>query len=654
MPEESTVLIPVSVVFPIPEDLTLSYLAPDGTSTGCRVMATLKRRKTEGVVVETGSAAPEGIKLKAVERVLDETSLFGRWTMDLAKWLADFGLCSLGEALGAMLPGGRREKSAPLWDDPVEGLHKEKLELSGEQLKAVQGVRSGTGSFYYLRGMTGSGKTEVYLRLAASYIADGLSVIFLVPEISLTHQLIEEIQRRFGTPAVLHSGLTPSQRLSEWRRIQKGEALFILGARSAIFAPVISLGLIILDEEPESSYKSGAVPRFHARSAAMALAKITGAKVVLGSATPSLEALEEIRKGTLVELILSRRLAGGAPPKVQLVDTRGESGLISSILAESIIKSASEGRQSVLLLNRRGFTFLFHCLSCHYEMHCPSCSAPMTFHKSRNLMICHHCGLTTRPPSHCPNCGSHDVGWGGVGTEMVEEEIQRVFPGLTWARLDADTAAERGKMKKIIRDFSSGKITLLLGTQMVAKGLNFPGLKTVGLLNADIGLSMPDFRAAERVYSLIRQTTGRTGRYHPDGEVFIQTWRPDFWVMKAAEAGDDALFVTKELEIRKQLQLPPYSRLLRVVIRNIDLARAQSDARETAKVLAEWNVWGGTVSFLGPAECAMELLNGWHRRHILVRAAQTTPLRNLGQKLRHWTPPYRSRLELDLDPVSLR
>ncbi len=640
----------VEVAFPIPEDRLFTYLSHRRLEVGVRVLARLKNRKVKGIVVNTEARPPEGIELKPVERALDEEPLTGPYTLKLGYWIAQQTLCSLGEALSAMLPSAMREKELPLLEDSQEFHRIENL--SEEQTQAVRMIVESPTGWFYLQGPTGSGKTEVYLQAARHVIDTGKRVLYLVPEISLTFQLIDQTRKRFKRVAVLHSALSPSQRLREWERIRKGEVDLVLGARSAVFAPMDNIGLIVVDEEQEMSYKSQAVPRYHARSVAMILSKWQGARLVMGSATPSLEALHAIEEGLFVRLRLSRRLAGGAQPQVHLLDTRQLNEIFSPELAQAILDTHTEGLQSVIVLNRRGYTNLYHCRHCHYEMQCPHCSVPVTYHKSRDLVICHHCGYSGKSPPKCPNCGSSEVGWAGYGTELVEQELRRLFPQLRLARLDSDTVADRKQAAGIIKGFAGGDIDLLVGTQMIAKGLNFPRLKTVGILNADIGLSIPDFRSAERVYSLIRQTAGRAGRYRPDGQVYIQTYRPDYWVMQAAAQAKDEEFQKRELELRKTTRLPPYTRLLRVVLRHRDVGKVKADAAALSLFFERSKT--GSLEIIGPAPCPLEKLNDWYRYHALVCGPHVHELREIGHRMRSWKSPSRSVVELDMDPYHLR
>ncbi|HUX21298.1 MAG TPA: primosomal protein N', partial [Spirochaetia bacterium] len=509
-----------------------------------------------------------------------------------------------------------------------------------------------TDGISYLFGVTGSGKTEVYLSVAERVIAEGKSVIYLVPEISLTHQLVESVWNRFkDNVAVLHSGLTPSQKLVEWQRIRRGAARFIIGARSAIFAPVETLGLVIIDEEHEGSYKSGSTPRYHARQVAMRRCATSGARLVMGSATPSVEAYHLMSQGVIASYRMPDRLAGGVMPEVEVVDMKREQGGISATLASEIRTTVDAGRQVILFLNRRGFSYFFHCRSCGYEMTCSRCSVSLTFHKERNRMVCHYCGSSRGPVEVCPDCGSLDVGYSGFGTEMVEEEVKRRFPDLRTIRIDTDAVRKKGQLKETLKRFRAGEIDVLLGTQMVAKGLNFPGVKLVGIVLADTGLHLPDFRAQERTFSLIVQVAGRAGRYVPDGKVVIQTYRPDVDAVRLAAAHDLTTFYERELETRRALEFPPFSRLIRLVFRGRDRERVLSTASSYAEGVTA-TLREGEV--LGPAECPVAVISGNYRVQVIVRSSSfSASHRSVTRVAREGRPERGVYVELDVDPVSL-
>ena len=650
----------VQVAVPVPIDRLFSYrVAGDAPfpKTGCRVIVPFGRRTVTGVVVDDdyrGDVPPE---LKEISRVIDEEPLFDAEYLDLARWIAATYLAALGEVLQAMLPGARRTRELPELSGDEPAVAPERIRLSAEQAAALAAITAGDGAeaerWFYLYGITGSGKTEVFLRAAEAVLEEGRSVIYLVPEIALTHQLFEHIARRFGTvSAMLHSGLTPSQRLGEWRRIQRGEARLVVGARSAVFAPVQRLGLVVIDEEHESSYKAGNAPRYHARQVALRRSIRSDAACVMGSATPSVEAWHLMETGRLRRLELTQRLSGGALPGIAVHNVRGTSSLISDRLADSLRRTAEMGAQSILFLNRRGFASVFQCRSCAYQTECPHCSVPMTWHKSRGRMVCHYCGYTARPRSICPECGSLDVGYTGFGTERIEEEMGRVLPQLSVARLDTDVSKRRGALSEVLDRFASGEVDVLLGTQMVAKGLNFPRVRTVGIVMADTGLSLPDFRAAERTFALIVQVAGRAGRFRSDGEVVVQTLRPDHTAIRRAARMEIDAFYRDEIEVRRQLGFPPFGRLLRVVARSRVRGAAETCAATIAASLRRHAA--AAIEVLGPSPSPLEKINNQWRYQVLLRGPSAAALaRTARSVLAEIGDSHRVHIEVDVDPVNL-
>jgi primosomal protein N' (replication factor Y) len=646
----------LKVVFDVPLADAFTYRndPEKPASIGRRVVAPFGRREATGFVVGELEACdiPEG-QVKRITRTIDAEPLFDGGSVALARWMAGMYFCGPGEALCAMLPTGRREAGgSPIEADEFD-IVDSPLSLSAEQAAALGRITSSPSGTFYLYGLTGSGKTEVFLQAAEAVLAQGRGVIYLVPEIALTGQVVEAARRRFGPRcAVIHSGLTPSRKLAEWRRILRGEADVVIGARSAVFAPVRRLGLVVIDEEHESSYKAGSSPRYHARQVAMRRRAAEGALLVMGSATPSAEAWRLMEEGSVERLVLTKRLAGGAPPAVEIVDMRGEEGCISGRLADAIRETHAAGGQSILFLNRRGFSYFFRCRSCNAEIRCRHCSVALTYHKDRNALVCHYCGYRVSPPRACPDCGSLDVGWSGFGTERVEEEAARRFPDLRILRLDADSTAKKGELERILADFREGKADLLLGTQMVAKGLNFPRVKTVGVVLADTSLNLPDFRAAERTFSLVVQVAGRAGRFTPDGRVIVQTYRPDSAVIRLAASGDLPAFYQLELAARKELGFPPWQRLVRVVFRSKDRARAEAAAADFARAAAPLIPEGAEI--LGPAECPLGMVAGTARWQLIFRAEELKGLHAaLGAFLAGWQVPSSVRIETDVDPTSL-
>ena len=672
----------VDIIFDIPLKTTYSYRADEKgeAAPGKRAMVPLGKREVLGYIVAKHAGPPadlESGKIKTVRRVVDREPVFDEDNVVLARWMAAYYLCGPGEALAAMIPSGRRAGTYPSFS--VEELSAEKPELSAEQREALDGITAaaarpadetaysdgtaypgaksgGTGTaMAYLYGITGSGKTEVFLRAAENVLDAGKTVIYLVPEISLTHQTAEVIGRRFGSvAATLHSGMTGSERLTEWMRVRRGEAGIVVGPRSAVFAPLKNLGLIIIDEEHDGSYKSGNTPRYHARQIAMRRSSLEGALLLMGSATPSAEAWKLMNDGTIRRFNLSRRLSGGEPPEIVPVSLAETEGCLTAELKEEIRKTAQMGRQTILFLNRRGFAYFYQCRSCGYELSCKHCSVSLTYHKSKGRAVCHYCGYQTKPPEACPECGSLDAGFRGFGTELVEEEVRSAFPDLRVRRADADSTSKKGSLAEILGLFRAGEIDILLGTQMVAKGLNFPGVRLVGVVFADTGLQLPDFRAAERTFSLIVQVAGRAGRYFPDGKVIVQSLRLSDPAIRKACAMDVEGFFAAELRQRSAQRFPPYSRLIRFAVRS----RSEEKADRIAAVLAALvkPILPADAELLGPAECAIGLKAGSYRRHILLRGKAMGPLHRTASLLlerynrQKETGVY---VEADVDPVDL-
>jgi primosomal protein N' (replication factor Y) len=643
----------VELVFNLPVRKAFTYVLPEGAvaGVGLRVSAPFGSRTLTGFVIGEPAAPPEGVdEIREVKRVIDSRPLFNDHVISLARWISRMYMCSLGEALSSMIPSGRREgetEEFPLDEEPRE------YALAEQQLSAVGEITAKGAGSYYLFGVTGSGKTDVYLRVAQDVVASGRGVIYLVPEISLTHQVVRRFTTLFKDRlAVLHSSLTPSQRLKEWSRVLDGQVDAVIGARSAIFAPFPRLGLVVIDEEHEGSYKSGTTPRYHARQVAMYRVAEEKAILLMGSATPSLEAWHRMSQGKLAALRLPDRLSGGTMPAIQVVDMRHQSGPLSGQLLEEIRKTREEGRQAILFLNRRGFSYLFHCRSCGYEMACNHCSVSLTYHKERDRMICHYCGFSTAPITLCPQCGSLDVGYSGFGTEGIEEELQKQFPQMVVRRIDTDAVKKKKVLARALADFRQGKIHVLIGTQMVAKGLDFPGVKLVGIVNADTGFQLPDFRAAERTFGLLVQVSGRAGRALPDGRVIIQTFRPSAPAIVMAQEGKLEDFYAAELEARRLLGFPPFSRLIRLVLRGRNRQKTSETIDGVTRILEQR--LAGAAEILGPAECPLARISGSYRYQTLVRTTRFSEAHSrVSAALEEFRAPKGVYVEVDVDPQAL-
>lgn len=679
------------VALNIPLNKTFIYLDRENAGHKSRVgfRADLKfgNRRMTGFVIAESDFLPEDCpveedKIRPILRILDDEPIFNDELLSLARWVSEYYLCSLGEAISSMLPSGKREMDAGGFSFLEESPDVKARILSDEQKKAVgeilgtRALRPGdSGSsaqgkrpdLHYLYGATGTGKTEVFMQTCESLLFSGKGVIYLVPEIGLTRQVIDSLVARFGnTVAVLHSGLTPSQKLSEWRRILGRDARIVIGARSAVFAPVPDLGMIIIDEEHDGSYKSGGTPRYHARQVAMYRCASNKIPLLMGSATPSVEAWNMMRNGGIKKHILTRRLAGGAMPKIKCVDLSKLSmdGAISPLLQKEIEDTLSERRQAILFLNRRGFTHFFRCNSCGFELRCRNCSVSLTFHKSEKRLRCHYCGYSAPPPQNCPECGSLDVGYSGFGTEFIENEVRAKFPNARIVRIDTDSLKEKGELAERLDLFRKGEYDIMLGTQMVAKGLNFPNLKLVGVVLADTALHLPDFRAAERTFSLITQVAGRAGRFFPDGKVLVQTYCPGSEPVACAVAGKTDDFYDGELKMRMTLNFPPFSRILRMVFRAPSERQAVSGAggassllRDILRTMIRDNPGlrdkAMRTEILGPAECPLSKIAANYRQQIILRGPSISILQRMARVLSGSYKAPGVYIEYDVDPVSL-
>ena len=647
------------VVVPVPlkADFTYSFdsekmeLVP-----GVRVIVPFgTRRKTiQGYVISVSDKKPEGnFEIKSVTRVIDKEPLFDRSDYDLALWMEKFYFSSRGEILDTMIPGGKKDTAFGALDAD-EAMPRPDVVLSEEQENAVRTVMETDNRMFYLFGVTGSGKTEVFLRCAEQVINQGGQVIYLVPEITLTHQLALQVTKRFkNNVAILHSGMTDSQRIAQWRKIKRSEVSLVIGARSAVFAPFKNLKMIIIDEEHENSYKSGNAPRYHARQVAQKRILDCNGKLLMGSATPSLEAWQLMKDPSkMVRIDLRHRVGGGSMPKVEIADMTKEEGIFSSLLQEKMLRTLAEGRQVILFLNRRGYSYYFHCRSCGYELKCPHCDVAMTYHKRRNILQCHYCGHSQKPVSVCPECGSMDVMYSGFGTEQVEHEIQRLFPLYRVARLDTDTVSkDRSAIQKTLDEFRAGNIHILLGTQMVAKGLNFPNVKLVGIIMADSGLLIPDFRAEERTFDLLVQVSGRSGRSDSEGEVIVQTRMKDNPAISFAARGEVERFFDQELSIRKETNFPPFSRMVNIVVHssNASAARAFADmlAQRLRSGVKKTQVYGAN-------ECPIEKIRENYRFQILLRSSYPVDMLNCIAKVTSdLKVPSNVAFDIDVDPVEL-
>lgn len=544
-------------------------------------------------------------------------------------------------------------------------------QLTAEQQQAWEvlapALEQGGFRPFLIYGVTGSGKTELYLRAIETVVRQGKEALVLVPEISLTPQTIQRFRGRCGEVAVLHSYLRPAERGGHWRRIAAGQVQVIVGARSAVFAPARRLGLIVIDEEHESSFKQESTPRYHARDVAVMRARLEGVPILLGSATPSLESWYNVQRGQYTLLTLPRRVENRPLPQVTLVDLRHDmprSGLrqaLSPSLERAMRAALAAGGQVLLLLNRRGFSTHVYCPACGYVATCRFCDLALTYHRYRDVALCHHCGYEQTPPEHCPQCGQAQVRYQGVGTERLQWEIEDKFPGYVVRRMDSDTMRRPGSHAQLLAAFRRGEVQILLGTQMIAKGLDFPNVTLVGVVNADIALHLPDFRAAERTFQLLAQVAGRAGRGPRGGQVVVQTYNPEHPAIALAASHDYETFARIELGHRQAHHYPPYERLARLIVRSRQREAAADFADQLAAAfqialshLSEPDGSPARLRLLGPAEAPVFRLKGYYRFHFQLQSPSPGTLhRLLRQVLPSLRPPSGVEYTIDIDPLDM-
>ena len=619
-------------------------------------------QKERGAVVHSFShrlppeLSDEDVKL--ISGIADPRPVIGPLQWKMVEWLRGFYFGTWSEALRCLLPGPvlqglRKSTKARKKKDGIEQPAEEQPpRLTGEQEQVWGQLQKSLaeGKTFLLQGVTGSGKTELYLRATAHVLHQGRQAIVLVPEVALTPQTQQRYRSRFGSRVcILHSGLTDAQRRREWWRIRDGEAAVVVGTRSAIFAPVEDCGLIVLDEEHDSSYKQGSDIRYHARQVAAWLSRETKCSVILGSATPSLESYALALGGRYQLLELHRRVSDRPLPEMRIVQGRGIPHQVLQALAERKAK----GEQSVVLLNRRGFSNYLQCNDCGWVPECTECSISLTYHKAKRALRCHYCGAHRRAPDACPECGSHKLEYPGRGTERVEQELSTRLPELRVARLDRDTVGGRSQVfSEVFSEFASGGLDCLLGTQMVAKGLDFPRVTLVVVLQADTGLHLPDFRANERTFSLLTQVAGRAGRGEEPGEVLLVCSRPQDHFFHHLLQHRWKEFMAYEQELRRALKYPPYARLLRLILSDEKEERLEKKAQEVAGIL-EPVCHQSDVELLGPAPCPLERLQGRYRWHIILRALKVQDLQNVVRNSRPSLNMGKTRLSFDPDPLDL-
>ncbi|MFH1877545.1 MAG: primosomal protein N' [Candidatus Omnitrophota bacterium] len=659
----------VEIATGLPIDRTFQYkVTGDETyppAVGKRVFIPFRSGRRIGYIVEL-EEKPVCESPRPVMDILDAEPVFSTEMIHLAKWISDNYFCSWGEALEAMIPGalkkGKNEMSSRIEEDIEDILptiphvpNREQQTVLDDINKCIDENRH---DVFLLHGITGSGKTEIYLQAMENVLSKGKAGIILVPEISLTPQTVERFRARFGDNiAVFHSKMLQSAKLKEWKRLKDGKARIVVGPRSAVFSPCENIGIFIVDEEHEPSYKQEDVPRYHARETAIERARVAGVPVILGSATPSLESYHKAMTGEYRLVELTQRIQEKELPRVKLVDMRSEfdtrtgKTVISRIMADAMIKDVAQGKQALIFLNRRGFSTFITCRKCGQTLKCRKCDTPVVFHQDKNELICHYCNFRMSPPRICPHCNEDYLMYRGTGTEKVEEVIKKIIPSIRIARMDSDTMSGRGAHGRVLKAFKDHKLDVIVGTQMIAKGLDFPKVTLVGVVSADANLNLPDFRSGERTFSLITQVAGRAGRGDLGGEVIVQTYTPDHYAISMAARHDFHAFFEREIETRKELLFPPFIHFIKITVRSRRETDAENSAEKLAGILRKKIP---DIDMLGPAPAPVFRMRGYYRWNILVKAKDRVEMSGkLRAAMKGFRKPSATLLAVDVDPLNM-
>lgn len=659
----------VEVAFNIPVNKTFIYLKPkeiEYSLVGIRVVAPFRGRGLKGVVVSECSNIKTTYRVLPLLKLIDNEPICAKQELDLALWMSNYYHCSFGEALFSALPAGipaKIEKKAK----PIKAKQKENFVLNDEQSFAIEKIKESLdkeiNKNFLLHGVTGSGKTEVYIQAIKYATEKGKQAIVILPEIALTPQTIKRFAERFeGKVAVLHSKLSPNAKHRYWKMIQNNEIQIVIGARSAIFSPTPNLGIIVVDEEHETSYKSSDTPRYNARQLAFYRAGRENSTLILGSATPSVETYfyAKDEKQTIELLTLNKRASSINMPEINMIDMKTAKrsnifNIMSEKLVEEINNTLSKKEQVILFLNRKGYSPYISCSHCGDVLICPNCSVSLTYHKKKDVVMCHYCGYTQSIASKCEKCNIGNLEKLGFGTEKVEENLKILFPDATIERVDQESVNTPKKYEEIFNCFQSGNIDILIGTQMIAKGLDFPNVTLVGVLMADSSINIPDFRSEERTFNLITQVAGRSGRGDKKGSVYIQTYKPEHFSLVSAKNHDYINFYNEEIKKRQAHSYPPYSRLIRLVVRGVDSKNVEADINKIYDLLVvKTYIHKDSLIILPPCPCIIEKIKKYYRWNIIIKAKSHSLLKDFFIEYENtFTASKGNYVEIDIDPINM-
>lgn len=649
-----------------PFDYKIPKPMQDNIRRGARVWVSFGTRRLVGYVVDFAQKSAI-TSTKEIEALIDINPILDEEMLTLTKQISEYYFCSWGEAVEAAIPSsfkkGKTQVKARKRDTEEDVEPTSNLTPTVDQKNALNNIlkalKQNENSVFLLHGITGSGKTEVYLQAIDEVLKSGKSCIVLVPEISLTPQATERFKSRFQERvAILHSRLTQGQKYEEWKKVKDGICHIVIGARSAIFAPTKNLGLIIVDEEHETSYKQQDVPRYHATNVAIMRARISNAVVILGSATPSLESYYKAKNKEYKLLELSTRIEKRPLPAVNIIDMREEiiqrrkrRIVFSRILRDSIQQAIDKGQHVILFLNRRGFSTYANCKKCGFVFRCKKCNVALNYHSDKKKLICHYCNFQAEPVDICPECRSSYISYFGFGTQRVESELHRFYPTAGIVRMDTDATTKRQSHRQILKDFSSGKFKILIGTQMVAKGHDFPQVTLVGVVSADTALNLPDFRAGERTFQLLTQVAGRAGRGSMPGKVIVQTYTPHHYAIIFSIAHDYKGFYKKEIALRKELSLPPFSDIITITLRSYSEEKVKKAAEDLTRKLCEARL-PGCYEITGPVPNMIYKLRRQFRWNVILKVKDLDKLtRQLRDNLKKLRPSSGIRMAVDVNPV---
>lgn len=677
----------VEVAVPLPVTGLFTYAVPDSLvakiRVGVRVLIPFKNREMIGYLIDQKPFEGNPAKLKPLTDILDDQPVLSPAILELTRWMSRYYGASWGEAIENALPRwvkyGKRAQRALTKDESVRykiNTPLKDFELTKDQAKALEIIRArlaeAAGTVrkpILLYGVTGSGKSEVYIRAIREVLQKSQSAICLVPEIALTEQLRHFFLEHFGDELeILHSKLTDTERFLAWKRLEARQRRVVLGPRSAVFAPLPNLGLIIMDEEHEGTYKQETNPRYHAREVAQWRARHENALLVMGTATPSLETMYRTETGEVERIDLTARIDAKAMPEVKIIDLKDapqiggfKSVILTPPLATAIDANLKKKESTLLLLNRRGFSTSIHCPKCGNVETCDSCQVSLTFHQEDDTLLCHYCNCQKAVPTACANCGTNLLRFAGFGTEKVESEVARRFPQARLARMDADSVRKRGSHEIILKEFRERKIDILIGTQMIAKGFDFPHVTLVGVILADVGLTLPNFRSGERTFQLLTQVAGRAGRGKIPGRVIIQTYSPQHPSVLFAKNHDFLSFYDEEKKAREEHHYPPYSQLINVIIRSRDEKKAYQFGRELRELLnlrlregLENSALEFSPEMIGPAPLPFYKLRGHFRWHVMIKSPRCLTLAgHVIDLIATLKKPSSVALAVDVDPLNI-